>query len=48
MRIALVNAPLRSAVCDYGVGHQLPLGLLMIGGPLIDAGFTVTLGLVKE
>jgi anaerobic magnesium-protoporphyrin IX monomethyl ester cyclase len=43
MRIALVNAPLQSAVCDYGVGHQLPLGLLMLGGPLIDAGFVVTL-----
>lgn len=43
MRIALINAPLKSAVCDYGVGHQLPLGLLMIGGPLLDAGHTVTL-----
>lgn len=43
MRIALVNAPLQSAVCDYGVGHQIPLGLLMVGGPLIDAGFVVTL-----
>ena len=34
MRVALVNAPLKSAVCDYGVGHQMPLGLLMVGGPL--------------
>ena len=34
MRVALVNAPLRSAVCDYGVGHQMPLGLLMVGGAL--------------
>ncbi len=34
MRVALVNAPLESAVCDYGVGHQMPLGLLMIGGAL--------------
>lgn len=34
MRVALVNAPLKSAVCDYGVGHQMPLGLLMIGGAL--------------
>jgi anaerobic magnesium-protoporphyrin IX monomethyl ester cyclase len=33
-RVALINAPLRSAVCDYGVGHQMPLGLLMIGGAL--------------
>jgi anaerobic magnesium-protoporphyrin IX monomethyl ester cyclase len=43
MRIVLVDAPLQSAVCDYGVGHQLPLGLLMIGGPLLDAGFAVSL-----
>src|SRR5437868_8272721 len=43
LRIALINAPLQSAVCDYGVGHPMPLGLLMIGGPLLDAGFAVTL-----
>ena len=36
MRVALVNAPLESAVCDYGVGHQMPLGLLMVGGGLRD------------
>jgi hypothetical protein len=23
-----------SAVCDYGVGHQMPPGLLMVGGAL--------------
>lgn len=34
MRVALVNAPLKSAVCDHGVGHQMPLGLLMVGGAL--------------
>jgi anaerobic magnesium-protoporphyrin IX monomethyl ester cyclase len=43
LRVILVNAPLRSAVCDHGVGHQMPLGLLMVGGPLLDAGFAVTL-----
>lgn len=43
MRVALVNAPLKSAVCDFGVGHQMPLGLLMTGGPLLRAGFDVTL-----
>ncbi len=43
MRIALINAPLQSAVCDLGVGHQLPLGLLMIGGPLRDRGDDVLL-----
>jgi anaerobic magnesium-protoporphyrin IX monomethyl ester cyclase len=36
MRVALVNAPLKSAVCDFGVGHQMPLGLLMVGGALRD------------
>jgi anaerobic magnesium-protoporphyrin IX monomethyl ester cyclase len=43
LRIALVNAPLQSAVCDHGVGHQMPLGLLMVGGPLRDVGYPVTL-----
>jgi len=43
MRVVLVNAPLRSIVCDHGVGHQMPLGLLMIGGPLRDAGHEVQL-----
>ena len=36
MCVALVNAPLKSAVCDYGVGHQMPLGLPMVGGALRD------------
>jgi anaerobic magnesium-protoporphyrin IX monomethyl ester cyclase len=43
MRIVLINAPLQSAVCDAGVGHQMPLGLLMIGGPLLAAGHLVHL-----
>jgi anaerobic magnesium-protoporphyrin IX monomethyl ester cyclase len=43
MRIALINGPLKSAVCDSGVGHQMPLGLLMIGGPLLQAGYAVHL-----
>jgi anaerobic magnesium-protoporphyrin IX monomethyl ester cyclase len=43
MNILLVNAPLQSIVCDRGVGHQTPLGLLMIGGPLLDHGYTVRL-----
>jgi anaerobic magnesium-protoporphyrin IX monomethyl ester cyclase len=34
VRVALVNAPLLSAVCDHGVGHQMPPGLLMVGGAL--------------
>jgi anaerobic magnesium-protoporphyrin IX monomethyl ester cyclase len=43
LRIAPFDAPLQSAVCDYGVGHQMPLGLLMVGGALLDAGYPVTL-----
>jgi anaerobic magnesium-protoporphyrin IX monomethyl ester cyclase len=43
MRIALINGPLKSSVCDAGVGHQMPLGLLMIGGPLLEAGYAVHL-----
>lgn len=43
MRVALINGPLKSAVCDLGVGHQMPLGLLMVGGPLLDAGHEVSL-----
>ena len=34
MRVALVNAPLVSAVCDHGVGRQMPPGLRMVGGAL--------------
>jgi hypothetical protein len=43
MRVLLVNPPIRSIVSDLGVGHQMPLGLLMIGGPIIDAGHEVML-----
>jgi anaerobic magnesium-protoporphyrin IX monomethyl ester cyclase len=43
MRILLINPPIRSVVNERGVGHQMPLGLLMIGGPLLDAGFEVRL-----
>jgi hypothetical protein len=31
MRIALVNAPLVSAIGNHGVGHQMPPVLLMVG-----------------
>jgi hypothetical protein len=30
----LVNAPLVSAVCDHGMGRQMPPGLLIVGGTL--------------
>ena len=43
LRVLLVNPPIESVVADIGVGHQMPLGLLMIGGPLLDAGHEVRL-----
>ena len=43
MRILLVNPPYRAVTSKLGVGEQMPLGLLSIGGPLIDAGHEVAL-----
>ena len=43
MRILLVNPPYLTITSTVGVGHQVPLGLLMVGGSLIDAGHTVSL-----
>ena len=43
MRILLVNPPYQTLTSNLGVGHQVPLGLLMVGGPLLDAGHTVRL-----
>ncbi len=43
MNVLLVNPPYISLTSAHGVGHQVPLGLLCIGGPLIDAGHTVRL-----
>jgi anaerobic magnesium-protoporphyrin IX monomethyl ester cyclase len=42
MRILLINPPYR-ANSIHGMGPQTPLGLLAIGGPLIDAGHEVRL-----
>ena len=42
MRILLINPPYHSLTSLYGVGAQTPLGLLWIGGALIDAGYEVT------
>lgn len=42
MRILLINPPYVS-LTSRGVGHQIPFGLLCIGGPLIDAGHEVRL-----
>lgn len=43
MRILLVNPPYQTLTSNWGVGHQVPLGLLMVGGPLLDAGHQVRL-----
>lgn len=43
MKILLLNPPYRSITSVLGVGHQVPLGLLMVGGPLLDDGHDVRL-----
>ena len=43
MRILLINPPYHSLTSVHGVGAQTPLGLLWVGGALIDAGHAVAL-----
>jgi anaerobic magnesium-protoporphyrin IX monomethyl ester cyclase len=43
MKVLLVNPPYVTLTSRWGVGHQVPLGLLLVGGSLIDAGFDVEL-----
>lgn len=43
MRILLINPPYHSLTSLYGVGAQTPLGLLWVGGALVDAGYEVML-----
>ena len=43
MKVLLVNPPYQTLTSNLGVGHQVPLGLLMIGDALIDAGFETRL-----
>src|SRR5438093_2330617 len=43
MRVLLINPPYQTLTSNLGVGHQVPLGLLMVGGALIDAGYEVRL-----
>jgi anaerobic magnesium-protoporphyrin IX monomethyl ester cyclase len=43
MKILLINPPYQTLTSNWGVGHQIPLGLLMVGGPLLDAGHCVRL-----
>jgi anaerobic magnesium-protoporphyrin IX monomethyl ester cyclase len=43
MRTLLVNPPYQTITSNWGVGHQVPLGLLMVGGALLDTGVTAAL-----
>jgi len=43
MKILLINPPYLTLTSRFGTGHQMPIGLLMVGGPLIDAGHEVRL-----
>lgn len=42
-RVLLVNPARHFIANHYGVGYLIPLGLVSIGGPLLDAGFAVKL-----
>jgi anaerobic magnesium-protoporphyrin IX monomethyl ester cyclase len=42
-RIVLINPARHFIANEYGLGYLIPLGLVYIGGPLIDAGFAVKL-----
>jgi anaerobic magnesium-protoporphyrin IX monomethyl ester cyclase len=42
-RIVLINPARHFIANEHGLGYLIPLGLVGIGGPLIDAGFTVKL-----
>jgi len=43
MDITLLTPARRFIANHHGVGYQIPLGLVLIGGPLIDAGHRVRL-----
>jgi anaerobic magnesium-protoporphyrin IX monomethyl ester cyclase len=43
MKVLLINPPYQTFTSNLGAGHQIPLGLLLVGGPLIDAGHEVRL-----
>jgi anaerobic magnesium-protoporphyrin IX monomethyl ester cyclase len=42
-RIVLINPARHFIANEHGLGYLIPLGLICIGGSLIDAGFSVTL-----
>ncbi|MBW1916274.1 MAG: cobalamin-dependent protein [Deltaproteobacteria bacterium] len=43
MKILLINPPYLTLTSRFGTGHQIPIGLLMVGGPLKDTGHEVRL-----
>jgi anaerobic magnesium-protoporphyrin IX monomethyl ester cyclase len=43
MKILLINPPYQTLTANLGVGHQVPLGLLMVAAALLDAGHDVEL-----
>src|ERR1700682_1500778 len=43
MKVLLINPPYQTLTSNLGVGHQIPLGLLAVGGSLLDAGHKVEL-----
>ena len=42
-RVVLITPARRFIANRFGLGYQVPLGLVYIGGPLVDAGHTVKL-----
>jgi anaerobic magnesium-protoporphyrin IX monomethyl ester cyclase len=42
-RIVLLTPSRRFIANRFGLGYQIPLGLVCIGGPLVDAGYSVRL-----
>ena len=42
-RVVLINPARHFIANEHGLGYLIPLGLVCIGGPLVDAGFTVKL-----
>ena len=43
LNIVLLTPRRRFIANQYGLGYQIPLGLVMLGGPLLDAGHRVRL-----
>ncbi len=43
MNVLMINLPYQTITSNVGVGHQIPLGLLMVGGAIKARGHRVTL-----